>query len=143
MTVVVWDGKTLAADRQATRGNSRTMVKKIFRFDGVIYGFSGGCKEAALFKAWVEAGRVFENFKNYLDVKESDFTAIMIDTKKRCWIFQQSPIPYEVLSKTHVIGSGFEYATAALQFGKSAVDAVKFAVKNDIYCGMGVDSMEV
>jgi hypothetical protein len=41
MTVIVWDGKTLAADKQATQADLKRKVTKIHRLRGHLVGVSG------------------------------------------------------------------------------------------------------
>jgi ATP-dependent protease HslVU (ClpYQ) peptidase subunit len=49
----------------------------------------------------------------------------------------------EARERQIALGSGFEYASAAMALGKSAAQAVAFAARFDVATGLGVDSVRV
>jgi hypothetical protein len=57
MTIIAWDGKTLAADRAGTNCGYRRTVTKIFRVPGGIVGFAGDGSRAMALLEWFRAGR--------------------------------------------------------------------------------------
>lgn len=80
MTVIAWDGKTLAADRQITSGYTKNKrITKIRKFGKVLCGVTGETKYAdALFK-WVEGGRIKERFPSFSD--DNQVMLVVIDDK--------------------------------------------------------------
>ena len=81
MTVIAWDGKTLAADRQITSGYTKNKrITKIRKYGNVLCGVTGETKYAdALFK-WVEDGRIKERFPSFSDDNQVMLVVSMIKT---------------------------------------------------------------
>lgn len=135
MTVIAWDGKTLAADRLAVFGGMCHEASKIFEHKGVLYGVAGHLNQAILFKEWIISGQcpdhlpgpngvlndlhVFEVYKGKAFGRDCDhITARVPLIGADCW----------------AIGSGRELAMGAMLAGKDAQSAVRLACAQDTYC---------
>ena len=57
MTVIAWDGKTLAADRRACLGNTHRTIHKLHRMTDCLCASAGESDAAQELIAWFEAGR--------------------------------------------------------------------------------------
>ena len=55
--------------------------------------------------------------------------------------YSKTPDPLIVEGRTFAIGSGSEYAEAAMYLGKTAREAVAVAIALDSGCGNGVDEL--
>lgn len=55
MTTIVWDGRTLAADRCRTNGNTKEPAKKLFRCGGYVFGAVGSMYDAPAVARWLES----------------------------------------------------------------------------------------
>lgn len=141
MSTIVWDGKTLAADRQTTWGTTATLTRKAFKVtrngNTFLFGCAGLARDADAYVQWA-LGEV--------DVKPdfSDFTVMCIDSDRRIWIAQQAFMWTEVVpvgNRFWAIGSGCDYALGALYQGASAKRAVEIASKLDTNTGFGVDTV--
>ena len=81
MTVVVWDGKTLAADQYLSDPYGFFHVKKIGKLnDGSLYGWSGYPHQAMRVINWLNSVR---NPDNYPEQTESDKSATVMVISKR------------------------------------------------------------
>ena len=102
MSVVVWDGKMLAADRQATCGDVKTAVTKIFRVEAKdcirsmepervsIIAFDGRYEEGLRLLAWWKQRETNETWPAFQ--KNTDFTQLIIASGTRCYEMESLPI---------------------------------------------------
>lgn len=140
MTVVCWDGTTLAADKRMTYGGHFNTVTKIVRVGRYIAGFSGAPQGIGAFVRWVEDGEDPAKFpvsteddrKLYVLAVRSDGAVLK---------FENSPHPIQIEDRTAAAGSGRDYARAAMHLGCNAAEAVAVACRFDESCGNGVDTL--
>ncbi len=148
MTTIAWDGKTLAADSQATAGNivtSTTTLKiltpdvdEIWRVRGKkILAFSA-CGDACANDEFTEALQkgIFTDTKMRSGLA---FSVIAITGLNSGFeIFKkegEEDIAIYRLDSPRAFGSGSEYALSAMLLGMPAKDAVKHAIEIDLYSG--------
>lgn len=141
MTVIAWDGKTLAADKRATNGTSISSITKIYCVDDFLVGISGGMSLGAHFLAWVKEGRKPDKFPGELKDKDDWVPALVIEPDGKILKYERTAYPMVIEDKFHAIGCGRDYAMAAMLLGKSAKEAVKVASQLDSSCGNGVDTL--
>ena len=140
MTIIAWDGKTLAADRRAVcssfKGGETT---KIHTWDGGLCGFSGDMDTGVTLLDWLLTGA---DPKQYPELQESDPSSLLvIYNDGQVAQFGRSPVPMLFANPYHAIGSGAKYALAAMYLGKKAKQAVEVACALDVYCGNGIDTL--
>ena len=140
MTIVAWDGKTLAADRRvvssAYKGGETT---KIHTWEGGLCGISGDLDTGVTLLAWLLAGADAERYPQLQENDPSNLLVIYHDG--RVAEFGRSPVPMFMEQRFHAIGSGSKYALAAMYLGKSAKQAVEVACALDAYCGNGINTL--
>lgn len=137
MTVVCWDGTTLAADRRATMGGHTFPITKIFRIRDVLVGFSGAADRIGSFRRWVEFGC---DDRSYPPNPENDCVVmVMLHRDGRIERYEDQPFPIVVEDTVHATGSGRDYARAAMHLGCDAQKAVEVACLFDENCGNGID----
>lgn len=144
MSVIAWDGKTLAADRQATAGNGRKMrATKIYQLDsGAVVGFVGDLDQGARVLAWMEAGAKDEDFPKPID--EESRTTVIIAQDGECQVcWGDFPLTHAVDEPFYAFGSGADLALGALAVGATAVQAVEIACQFNADCGRGVVAYDV
>ena len=138
MTTIAWDGKTLAGDKQTTHDGTPTPTRKVFRFmrrdDGqlVLCGCAGDTSDCQAYVRWARG----------ITKKEpafSDLLVMLIDRRGRVWCATEKMNWYRVGARQWAIGSGADYALAAMMCGKSAREAVRIASRLDTSTGLGVD----
>jgi ATP-dependent protease HslVU (ClpYQ) peptidase subunit len=150
MTVIAWDGRTLAADRLIVAGgNMKAYIRKLH----CVNHHNGGVCAAAMagstslcndLLAWFKNGEVPEMFPQ--QCRDGDDLPSMIVTipGQRCVAhYQGSPHPTIIENQFYAIGSGRDFAMAGMHCGKSALEAVKIACIYDAYCGGRVDTADV
>ena len=135
MTTIAWDGYTLAADSQTSNsGSTWRHANKVRKVRDGYVACCGDILQIAKFIAWYEGGCDG-------DVGELDeFTALMV-RKERLTIWEG---PQEIEANQDeklAVGSGWVWAAAAMDFGKSAVDAVEYACTRDNCTGGQVNSV--
>lgn len=141
MTVIAWDGKTLAADKLANFGGLGRAVTKIHRVGDLLVAASGTTWAAAEALAWVERGRKPEDFPPGLRDKD-DWVPILVIENRQCLLYERSPYPTEIEDGVFAMGNGRDFALAAMRMGADARRAVEVACYFCPDCGIGVDSIE-
>jgi len=141
MTVIAWDGTTLAADKRVSFGNTLGTVTKIsyIKEHRAIIGVCGSISQLMDFAAWYITGQNIETYpKNFLNDDNPQAIVIKDDV---VYIYEKSPFPMYIESPFFAIGSGRDFAIAAMHCGKTAQEAVEIACLYDAYCGNGVDTI--
>jgi ATP-dependent protease HslVU (ClpYQ) peptidase subunit len=148
MSVVVWDGKTLAADRQVSDGSMvRTTTKiraiKTGRFKGYLMGAVGATATANLMMDWFETGAKPEFFPyEYAKSAEMGASLIVITQKKEIWRFDHLPVPIIMEDDEYATGSGRDFAYGAMSMGADATKACEVACTHSTECGVAIDVIQ-
>lgn len=144
MTVIAWDGRTLAADRRTSYGSTIATSTKIRRMpDGALVGCAGNASQGAEMLQWFRNGRDVEKFPPSQRVEADRSDIVCIEPDGRIHIYQLTPYPTLIEDKFFSFGSGSNYALAALHLGFDAAKAVETACALDSTCGGGVDQLEL
>ena len=142
MTCIAWDGKTLAADKQATNNGLRRTTTKIHRVGSSLVAFSGGLDQGMLMLEWVRGGYVRADFPPSQRDKD-DWTPVMVIAPDRVVrVYERTPTPMVFEDRCYAMGSGRDYAMAAMHLGCNAIRAVEVACALDVHCGNGIDVLE-
>jgi hypothetical protein len=142
MTCIAWDGKTLAADKRTnSSGIALTTCKVHLTPDGLLVAGAGDTHVICEMHGWFDGGRDPEKFPT--SQKGDNFADFLCIDKGRILIYGKSPTPFEVLDEKAAIGSGRDFALAAMHLGKSAPEAVAVACHFSTSCGNGIDSLEL
>lgn len=142
MTCIAFDGKTLAADKLATIGSTAYTVTKIWRLRGCLVAGAGDFDRINEMAAWFAAGAEPEKLPPF-QRDNNDFVALLVIQPDLSILrYERGPVPCKYESKMHAMGSGREYAMAAMYLGKTAKEAVEIASALDVTCGNGVDTLE-
>jgi len=144
MTVIAWDGKTLAADKQS----SDNWVKygtttKIRRIRGHLVGCAG---DTALNKAlmfWFDAGAAPADIPAQQLDPEKCSTMITITPDGRALVYQAGAHPIEFESRYYALGSGKDAAAAVMELGHDSIKAVEIASRICVGCGNGMDTLQL
>lgn len=136
MSVVAWDGKVMAADRQGTFGGCMPLPGcKVFEHDGVLYGSSGGIEDFNLYRDWVKAGKTGDpptlQEVNFLVVENGQIT-----------LLTERLIPMLIEHPFYAIGGGADFAIGAMAAGANATQAVEIASRYHTGCGFGVEVLK-
>jgi hypothetical protein len=141
LTVIAWDGETLAADRQATSGGFKSLsFPKIHRLDdGSLVAPCGASPMGVAMIAWARAGFPPDKFPNAgrSDTQNMCWLAV-IKPDGQVWEYQDLPVPFMRPGTKMAWGSGREAAMGAMLAGADAREAVLIASEIDDGCGFGV-----
>lgn len=142
MTVIAWDGKTLAADKQSTSSGYATTVTKVFRVAGGLVGLMGNAGHASALLGWFHDGRDPDKWPK---AHGESAGALFIDQSGKALGYSgdDGPHSFAIESKFTAFGCGRDYALAAMYLGKSAAEAVQVACALDVNCGCGIDTLEL
>lgn len=142
MTVIAWDGKTLAADKMASDPWTHcNRTRKIHRLRGLLVAGTGDCALLREKMAWFEAGAKVEEFPAAARANENT-DLLVIGPQGRIRLYQNSPYPVEFEQPIFALGSGKEAALAVMMLGHDARKAVEIASAVSNGCGNGVDVLE-
>lgn len=141
MTVIAWDGKTLAADKRAVNcGLSRTVTKISRNRNGELLGVTGDFAAGLALRAWYEAGA---NAKEFPDLKGDTATLVVVSRTGVRLYESGGPWPVCIEDAFFAAGSGRDFALAAMELGRNASQAVALACKFQSDCGNGVDALDL
>jgi hypothetical protein len=145
MTTIAWDGKTLAADRLCVvGGNLKRTITKLFNCGDYVFGGSGSLGDVMRSVDWLRDGAPMPNNIGAHSADESGQIGIAV--------YRDGAPFVVVLEMTHLrllpledpfyaVGSGRDFAIAAMALGKDAADAVELTARFDVWTGRGVNLM--
>ena len=141
MTVVAWDGTTLAADKMTSFGGLHGTTTKVYRIRDMLVS---GCGMTALIQEmvqWVENGCIPEQFPPQQRDPKECVSLLVVRKGGLVHQYESTPYPLVLHNRQWAIGSGRDFAMAAMYLGKTAREAVEIAsvLCND--CGNGVDEL--
>jgi 20S proteasome alpha/beta subunit len=139
MTVIAWDGNTLAADKRASASGMIFRVTKIKKINGCLVGGSGDLSAVRAMFGWYENGADPSNLPDCQKDKDRWTPLLIITPDKKIFRCEQDGIPFEIEEPFFAIGSGREFAIAAMAMGGDSIKAVELASRFDTGCGDGID----
>ena len=140
MSVLAWDGKTLAADKRVTSAGLARTTTKIFRFENCLLGITGNIDQGMEMIDWYRNGQNPKEFPASQRDKD-DWALLVVVDKNGVGFYERTPFRCNVEDRIFAAGSGRDYALAAMHFGKSAFEAVAVASFFDVNCGNGIDEL--
>jgi len=139
MSVIAWDGKTLAADKLGCMGSLKITITKIFCLATCLVGYVGEIDAGEELVDWFSNGAVPGDFPaGQRNIDKSNWL-LVIAPDKSIKKYERTPFPITIEDPFFAMGSGRDYAMAAMYLGKTAREAVEIACIFDNGCGNGVD----
>jgi ATP-dependent protease HslVU (ClpYQ) peptidase subunit len=139
MTTIAYKAGVMAGDKMASEGNSKVGVTtKIFKRNGHLVGFSGRSDTAHLLLWWFERGAKEEEWPDPYD-DDTDCSMIVVTPDGKVLFYERFPIPIRMENEFCAIGSGRDFALAAMELGCDPEKAVEVACRLDAYSGNGID----
>lgn len=135
MTTIAFKDGVMAGDTQENWGGTPIPAKKVYKLGGALFGTSGSAEFAYVFYDWLKSG-----LPRREPYGEENVCALVY--ANGLFYFLERFIPIPVNKPFWAIGSGAEYALAAMELGKSAEDAVRTAIELDINSGGEVYSVK-
>jgi len=140
MTVIAWDGRSLAADKRMCSGNAIYTVSKLTRHGHYLIGGAGTAATELQLMEWFKSGADPATFPEAC--RSYDYTGrlLVVNTKDGSAMrFDSGPYPLKLDRGPAAIGCGDEGAMIAMACGKTAEEAVKIVSQFNSMCGNGVD----
>lgn len=145
MTTIALDRDlNLASDSLACLNGMKSLhpFQKVWNIDNHLVGVAGGYAEALVFVDYLSKLIEHNCVQSYTELEIpkpvvdylDDFFAIMVSPKGEVLFWEGSVLSFQTQAPL-AIGSGAPYALAAMECGKSAVEAVEIACKLDPYSG--------
>lgn len=142
MSVIAYDRKYLAADRQVTNTDLASQLKKIFKLSSTCFvAFCGDIGPGLMMVEWYRNGAKREEFPE--NQKTNDWARLIVVENGELFIYEQYPVKIPIPDKYIAYGSGRDYAMGAMHHGASAIEAVDAAIAHCTTCGFGVDFYEI
>lgn len=142
MTVIAWDGISLASDKMMVQVGLAMKVTKIKKVRDHLIGVSGNASAISILFDWFDKGADPEKWPDIQKDKDRWSYLLAITPEKKILFYEQDPLPIEIEDEFFACGSGRDYALAAMAMGASAGKAVAVASKFDVNCGNGIDVIE-
>ena len=146
MTVIVWDGKTLAADRRAQSGGTIRTVCKISKWpdDTEVVAATGNLDQCLALMAWYQVDHADAAKWPTWQNKDDPCLLVVMDTYDgKVFYYEALPEKIFILDKFMAWGSGRDIALGAMAMGADARKAVEIASQFDCNCGNGCDAVDV
>lgn len=141
MTVIAWDGKTLAADKRALHSGLIMTCTKVRKIRDHLVGVCGDYGPSLMLMKWFEDGCDPKDWPECQKDKDR-WSGIMVITPERKIIkYEQDPIGFMIEDKMHAVGSGRDFALMAMRLGKTAEEAIRLTFEFESGCGNGVDAL--
>lgn len=138
MSVVAWDGRTLATDRQATNaGMIREAAKSRELAPGHVIAWTGEQMQGLVLAQWYTGGAVVSLWPAFQRTER--WTRLVVASEGRLFEYEQEPYLEEIVEPFFAFGAGRDFAMGALAAGASARQAVEIACRWSDSCGLGID----
>lgn len=141
MTTISYNHKegTLSADSQVTSENVIVgiIIPKLTRVEGIgeYSGWLGLCGDMDSIPSFIRSLQGENLGANWNNI---DIRAIFLTDEGPTFEVALDPVGHVVMQKlasNHAVGSGREFALGALAHGATSAEAVKIAIKHDVYSG--------
>lgn len=147
MTTVAWDGTTMAADSLGNFCGRRVQVWKVRRVylpgppgSFVLVGYAGNEAVGEAMIEWIAGGRDASQRPRLQDEDAMSCHVLEVDPHGTCWLHTKGGRS-RITDRFLAVGSGSDYATAAMALGKTAEEAVELAIRFDVNSGGPVQTV--
>jgi len=139
MTTIAFKEGILAGDKMSVNGNLKyARVTKVHKINGCLCAIAGPYDIGMEMLHWFQEGAEPDDFPG-IQMETNESTLLVITPERRITLYERSPIPLIFEQEVVAIGSGRDFALAAMELGCSAEEAVRVAMKLDAYTGGDVD----
>lgn len=145
MTVIAWDGRILASDKQVTMNGIKFSTTKLkYLGNGEYAAMTGDRNDCLAMLEWYKDGADRDKFPQLGKGNDSYSLLLVIRGNNLSAVYyENSPFAVNVEDRKIAFGCGRDLALGAMAAGVSAFEAVKIACQFDIHCGVGCDWVNV
>lgn len=141
MSIVAWDGKSIAADRMSENVGLAGSCTKLYKINDTILGFTGSLGEGLALIEWAKNGLNPDKYPSFQGTDR--WTRLILASKHGVVFYEQACIPIPVNTRFAAWGNGRDLALGAMAHGATAREAVKITSKYNVYCGNGIDEFKL
>ena len=141
MSIIAWDGTTVAADKRACIADAAHTTTKLWQVHTtptIFLGITGDESFGLSIKQWFLDGADPAKWPAF-QITENWARLVVFEQGKRPYTYERNPVKQVVEDPFMAWGTGREFALGALAMGATAKEAVEVACRFSIYCGNGVD----
>lgn len=137
MTTIAYDGTTLAADTMATSDGLARRTSKLFVSEKYLYGMCGYESEGIMIAKWLATDG------DPPTVEDDGVKGIVIERATgKCFAISGKHCSFlPIYEPVFAVGSGRDFAIAAMTLGKTAEQAVLFAAQFDVWTRAPVETV--
>lgn len=139
MTVIAWDGTTLAADTLMGDGCNNAHCQKIYRITGGgLFGGAGDGGYCDLVKEWLNKGAPDKGKPDSSRFDRAEFAGIVISRKSEVFALDPYLALIPIVTQHYAVGSGGPHAlTLMVAVGYTAEQAVATVIEKGLANGVG------
>jgi 20S proteasome alpha/beta subunit len=143
VSIVAWDGKTVAADKRACIADAAMTTTKIWEMsDGLIVATTGDFSFGIAMLKWFEDGAEEKDWPPFQTT--NDWARLIIfDPLTKPYCYERQPVRQIIEDPFMAWGCGREFALGAMAMGATARKAVEVACRFNVYCGNGIDAFDL
>jgi len=139
MSVLVWDGETLACDSDMNDGQVKVPFDKTWREGQRLCGVVGPIADCVKLRDWVRGGAIPDRYPTIAP----DAYLVIVYPNGELTRFTATGIPIATFHKRIALGTGRDFAYGAMFMGASATDAVRAAIKYSASCSGEVKALKL
>jgi hypothetical protein len=129
MTTIAWDGTHLAADTQIS---DMSMIagyrEKLIKVNNAWFGVVGSLSSGYEVLEWLRSGA---NAENKPMIEPGEFNGVLLDPTG-LYEYESDLVKIDVVY-TSAWGTGRPWAIAAMDYGATAEEAIRYTITKDIY----------
>jgi ATP-dependent protease HslVU (ClpYQ) peptidase subunit len=141
MSVIAWDGKSIAADKRSVSDGLPRTTTKLFMVGNAVIGFVGTASVGLSLVDWYAQGADPTKFPTIQATEE--WMRLIVAVNKECYVYETTPHPIKVEDRYCAWGTGRDFALAAMHCGKTAEESVRIASLFDTNCGNGTTTFKL
>jgi hypothetical protein len=145
MTTIAYKDGTLASDSRMTLGgmNAGAVMKIGYHPQfNIGLGLCGDAFNAGNALAWLRIASADDLIEGLQDALGKHAEALLVDSTRQVFIVSGRGL-IKIRDKYSAIGSGAPYALAAMDAGADVHQALKIAIKRDVYSGGRIRSVAI
>jgi len=137
MTVIAWDGGSLAVDNLACSGDLGLTLKKYkVLSDNLVVAWAGDHEQGLMLAKWYEEGQKIEDWPAFQRTK--DWSRLVVAGDFGVGEYEKEPVLQTMEDKYQAWGTGAYFALGAMAMGADSEKAVEVANEFCVSCGKGV-----
>ena len=142
MTVIAWDGKIIAADRQSTYGGLKKCATKLFKHEDSILGIAGTDCSGLMLIEWFKQGAYPEEWPKCQE-HDDHWANLIVAKKESIGFYSLYPALILIEDSATAWGAGQDFAMGAMKMRANAIEAVTVTCELSDSCGCGIDAYDL